>query len=260
MMVQNLLPKNQMKTKLTFLTLFLACSFLTATAQQKLHIGVEIGPKQEHFTYDDPNGILFKKEYHHTIKGLSFSYELNKNYTIESGFYSTPRADNINFMSERLYGWGNPNRMFQIPLKVNRNLLSLSPKIQFRGIMGVSYVYNSKADCPSGECYTGGKSSGNKPQTPYNEAYIYALEKHFLLGEAGANINYKLKPKLNLAFTASYNLGFKPITRIYTEYHPDENIVRNAVAYSKGSSTNYLLKLSYQLFDFSKPNKEYYKE
>jgi hypothetical protein len=251
-----------MKTKLILLLLSICVCNAESIAQSKLHVGIEIGPKKEHFEYEDPYAIIAKKEYRHTIKGLSIAYELNKNYQIESGIYSTPRADNVNFASSRIRGWGNPDRMLQIPLRINRTVLSLTPRLQLRGIAGISYVYNSRANCPTEECYTGARGSGRKPTTPYVEASKYTLNKHTYLGEIGLSANYALKPKLNLSLAATYNHGFRPITRIYTSYYPDEDNAFQALSYSKGSSTNFLLKLSYQLFDFSKPKNqpdEYFK-
>lgn len=258
--------------KTLFSALFTAyCS--EVYAQQKLHIGVEIGPKQEHFTYEDPTLLLYPKEYHHTIKGINVSYELNKNYTIETGFYSNPQTANVNtVIAPMFYGWSRPDRMVQIPVRISRSLVTISPKLSLRGQIGIAYLYNSRANCPTEDCYVSSKiisseiDNNGVPKLPYFEAHVYATNRHAWLGEGGVNLNYKLKPKLSLSFTASYYQGLKPITRIYAAWYEDnsENAepTRTAMSYSKGSSTNYLLRLSYQLFDFSKPKDqpdEYYK-
>lgn len=258
-----------MKTKLILLLLLLFTCSSKSIAQNKLHLGIEIGPKQEHFTYEDPNRLMFQKEYRHTIKGISIGYELNRVYSLESGLYSNPQTANVNtVIAPMYYGWSNPDRMVQIPIRISRELYAINSKLSLRGQIGASYNYNFRANCPTKECYVSSKFFSSEmddngvPELPYFEANVYAINKHAWLGEAGVSLNYKLKPKLNLAFTASYYQGFKDITRIYSAWHEDEETKITAFSYSKGSSTNFLLKLSYQLFDFSKPKNqpdEYFK-
>ncbi|WP_299984785.1 outer membrane beta-barrel protein [uncultured Pontibacter sp.] len=252
-----------------FLCLFFKVLYSDVYAQNKLHVGIEIGPKQEHFTYEDPNRLMYQKEYRHTIKGISISYELNKDYSLESGLYSNPQTTNVNTtIAPMYYGWNRPDRMLQIPIRLSRELYVINSKLSLRGQIGASYSYNYRANCPTQECYISSElyssEIGNNGTSdfPYFEAKVYALNKHAWLGEAGISLNYKLKPKLNLALAASYYHGFRDITRIYSAWHEDESTKITAFSYSKGSSTNFLLKLSYQLFDFSKPKNppdEYFK-
>ncbi len=251
-----------MKTKLFLLPLLFCLSSLKSIAQDKLYVGIELGPRREDYIFNDPHGLLYKKEYPHALYGISVAYELNKKYTFESGLYSNPIADDENFVGSRFRGYSNPDRATQIPLRLKRTLIPLGNRLQLNGIIGVSYSYFGRANCPTGVCFTGSAGTRSRTTADYFETKRYAVEKHIWLGEVGASLTYKLRPKLNLDITYSYYQGLKPITRTYAEYYKEGNPILEADFYSKGSSTNLLFRLSYHLFDFSKSEKqseEYYK-
>lgn len=228
------------------------CFFLLpiiAIGQNKTYLGLEFGPKFDVYqAIDNGDGLYTKPFLYSPIYGVSLEQELNKTFSVETGFFVNDYGESFRVEGDFGYGTSNAIQAFQIPIRVKAKLALIPDRLHLIGTAGYTFAINNDYESSgAGGSFTTSVNPDFNDSTRIDYVSDYQLAQTYGLIEAGAALDFTLNNGLRLFLAGNYMTGLTRVVEIDVTYRINDNPSQSATVYSNGGYFSFVFGLKYPI-------------